>query len=102
DPNTPIMMDPDGEWAQFGIPGATQNERALIFLNALPVHYAVIGRHEAGHASDHVLFDAPATPPTDHATKGLMKNDADPSPQNPFGDPEFSPERIRRLRGIKP
>jgi hypothetical protein len=91
------MVDPDAEWG-FGVPGAAIAHRSFIFRNAQsPAQFIVIGRHEVGHASDHVSFGT-----GDHAASGLMHPNADPSPANPFGDPNFAPDSIRRLRGIRP
>jgi hypothetical protein len=103
DPGTaPLMRDPDDDWS-FGVPGTTISERAFIFLNAQSYdQFIVIGRHEIGHASDHVLFNLPTPGTGDHATSGLMHPNADPSAAHPFGDPEFSPDSIRKLRGIRP
>lgn len=98
DPGTAAnMVDPDSEWS-FGVPGSAISERAFIFLNAQNFdQFIVIGRHEIGHASDHTPFGT-----GDHALTGLMHPNGDPSAANPVGDPNFSPDSIRKLRGILP
>lgn len=84
----PDPYDPDDNW------GATQGfesgDIAWIFLNSgNAARRKKVGRHEAGHASDHESFGT-----GDHATSGLM---------TPTGDSDtFSDDSILRLRGWKP
>lgn len=89
-------VDPDGEWGN--VTGSEGGEIAFIFLNTAFFERAiVVGRHEAGHASDHVPFGV-----GDHTTSGLMHPFADQSLTNPAGIGFFNPDSIRKLRGIQP
>ncbi len=78
-------VSPDGEWGQTQ--GVEFGQIAWIPLNTgNAARQQIVGRHEAGHASDHVSFGA-----GDHAADGLM---------TPFGASNmFSPDSILRLRG---
>ena len=101
DPGAPANnVDPDGEWGN--VQGSEGGERAFIYLNIIGFdRLIIVGRHEVGHASDHIPFDYPTSPSSDHASSGLMHPFADQSFTNPFGVGTFSPESIRRLRGSK-
>lgn len=89
-------VDPDGEWGN--VQGAEIVERSFIFLNITStIRARIVGRHEVGHASDHVEFG-----PGDHASSGLMHPTADQSNTNPFGVETFSADSILKLRGVRP
>lgn len=81
-------VDPDDDWSD-GFMGLHHpaTGSVWIFLNSAgnPVR---TGRHETGHASDHVSFGA-----GDHSTSGLMTLRGDGT--------EFTPTDILRLRGVK-
>jgi hypothetical protein len=65
----------------------------------------IVGRHEIGHASDHVLFGPPNVTDDrerDHWTSGLMERASGQTlPARPDGDPNFAKDSILRLRGRK-
>jgi len=74
-----------------------QTRYAFVFSNVpTPARKVIVGRHEIGHASDHVLFGRTGEPDptqTDHWTEGLMHRRGLTS--------EFAPDSIVRLRGRK-
>ena len=75
-----------------------QTKYAFVFSNVPPnaARRQIVGRHEIGHASDHVLFgQLGETDPTqlDHWTSGLMHRTGQTR--------EFAPDSIVRLRGRK-
>lgn len=79
------QVDPDADW--YEPQGCEWNGVVYIFLNsANAARRQIVGRHEVGHASDHVSFG-----PGDHAAAGLMTPDG---ASNTFGD-----DSILRLRG---
>ena len=98
--NPPDMKDPDGEWrAVQGV--TTSGDVAFIFLNITSHNRNVIvGRHEVGHASDHIDFSrGDGNRGSDHASSGLMEPTSGQTPLLPDGSPDFSPRSIIRLRG---
>jgi hypothetical protein len=96
------MVDPDGDWRNVQAV-TTPNEIAFIFLNVANIdRYIIVGRHEVGHASDHVLFGLGDGGNGDHASSGLMHPTSDEVAMPPNGDPDFSPRSILRLRGVRP
>lgn len=95
--NTPGgPADPDLDWYE---PQGTEWEGfVFIWQNAGgAARRLVVGRHEVGHASDHVSFG-----PDDHAASGLMHYTGDPSAANPDGVSTFADDSILRLRGWSP
>ena len=78
---------------------------AFIFLNTTsPNRKKIVGRHEVGHASDHVKFGVTgeADPKQmDHWTNGLMHKSADDVANPPDGIDKFADDSILRLRGRK-
>ena len=81
-------VDPDDDW--FITQGIENGDIAWIFLTSpTPARRQEIGRHEAGHASDHEPFGT-----GDHAASALM---------HPFTQSNmFSDDSILRLRGWRP
>lgn len=82
----PASVDPDsGDW--YEPQGAEHGGVVYIFLNSGDAaRRQIVGRHEAGHASDHFSFGD-----GDHAAAGLMKY---------YGESNtFSDDSILRLRG---
>ncbi|HEY0101687.1 MAG TPA: hypothetical protein VGB76_22370, partial [Pyrinomonadaceae bacterium] len=116
-------IDPNSEWTDLvaNLPAGTIKHQtvqafetnfgnlkfAFVFLNqtATDARRRIVGRHEIGHASDHVLFGpATETDPkeTDHWIRGLMHRTADQVPvTRPDGDDTFADDSILRLRGRK-
>ncbi|MDQ3652418.1 MAG: hypothetical protein M3458_19520 [Acidobacteriota bacterium] len=87
-------VDADGEWQQ--VQGAEIDDVAFMFLNVTsPNRRVIVGRHEAGHASDHVQFGSGS----DHATERLMHPTSDQLKYPPDGTGVFSDNSILRLRG---
>ncbi|MEK6279385.1 MAG: hypothetical protein AABN95_03450 [Acidobacteriota bacterium] len=100
--DTGEVIDPDIEWSP-GVQGAEIDEIAFIFLNiANPERRTIVGRHEVGHASDHIQFGLGDGNNLDHASSGLMHPTADIPGMPPNGNPNFSPRSILRLRGVRP
>jgi hypothetical protein len=87
--------DPDLDWGE--VEGGEAGHFAFIFLNTKPLERQIIAaRHEVGHGSDHELFG-----PGDHDVSGLMHSTAEQGNDFPYGNPFFSEQSIRRLRGWK-
>jgi len=96
--NGGILEDPDADWGEAQ--GAEVNSVAFLFLNIpTSTRQIIAGRHEAGHASDHVNFGLTYGLNEDHATSGLMHPTADQTVTNPNGIGIFSDDSILRLRG---
>ncbi len=95
--NTPGgPADPDSDW--YEPQGTTLGDIVFIWQNAGgAARRQVVGRHEVGHASDHVSFG-----PGDHAASGLMHYTGDQSAANPNGVSTFADDSILRLRGWSP
>lgn len=120
-------IDPNKEWNQNAAAAATDTpprtqglekegtitrngvtfpfKIAFMFLNDTSANRKkIVGRHEVGHASDHVLFGpAGVTDPreVDHWLTGLMNRTAGDTERPPDGVDTFADDSILRLRGRK-
>jgi hypothetical protein len=90
-----LLIDPDDEWNETQGLEELVTRNTWFFMNiASEGRRQVAGRHEIGHASDHVEFGD-----GDHAVDGLMNPVAESSRKNPVGNGEFSDDSIVKLRG---